>query len=90
MGRVTLDRQGRWHVSFPAPQAPVERTPTGAVVGIDRGVANTLTTSEGEHRGIPTPTGAERARTRSLRAIADAIDESHFTHLPPLQALGGA
>ena len=44
------------------PQAPVERTATGAVVGIDRGVANTLTTSDGEHLRIPTPTVSARAR----------------------------
>ncbi len=67
MGRVTLDRQGRWHVSFSAPQAPVQRTATGAVVGIDRGVANTLTTSDGEHLGIPTPTGPQRARRARLQ-----------------------
>ena len=53
MGRVTLDGQGRWHVSFSALQVPVERTATGVVVGLDRGVANTLTTSDGEHLGIP-------------------------------------
>ena len=45
-------------VSFSAPQAPVERTGTGAVVGLDRGVATTLTTSDGDHLGIPIPTGA--------------------------------
>ncbi len=59
---ICMDRQGRWHVSFSAPQTPVERTATGAVLGIDRGVANTLTTSDGEHLGIPTPTVSERAR----------------------------
>ena len=67
MGRVTLDRGGRWHVSFAAPQIPVERTATGAVVGLDRGVANTLSTSDGEHLGIPAPTGPERARRSRLQ-----------------------
>ncbi len=52
MGRVTLDRQGRWHVSFSVPQARVERTATGVVVGLDRGVANRLAMSDGEHLGI--------------------------------------
>jgi len=47
MARVTLDSAGWWHVSFSAPQAAVEREPTGAVVGIDRGVATTLATSDG-------------------------------------------
>ena len=71
MGRVTSDRQGRWHVSFSASQAPVERSATGAVVGIDRGVANTLATSDGEFLSIPTPTRAERAkRARLQRKLA--------------------
>src|SRR5215471_12686463 len=29
MARVTLDRAGRWHVSFPAPQPAVQRKPSG-------------------------------------------------------------
>ena len=66
MGRVTLDGQGRWHVSFSALQVPVERTATGVVVGLDRGVANTLTTSDGEHLGIPTPTVPECAKRGKL------------------------
>lgn len=71
MGRVTFDRQGRWHVSFSAPQAPVERASTGAAVGIDRGIANTLATSDGEFLSIPTPTKGERAkRARLQRKLA--------------------
>jgi transposase len=46
MARVTLDAAGRWHVSFSAAQAPLVRTPTGSVVGIDRGVATTLALSD--------------------------------------------
>lgn len=53
MARVTLDRSGRWHVSFPAPQPAVDRQPTGAVVGIDRGVRTALVTSDGQHYRAP-------------------------------------
>lgn len=48
MGRVTLDRSGRWHVSFNAPAPAFKRTPTGAVVGLDMGVVTTVTTSDAQ------------------------------------------
>lgn len=51
--RVTLDKSGRWHVSFPAPQPPLGRVPTGAVVGVDRGVTTALVTSCGQHFRAP-------------------------------------
>jgi putative transposase len=38
VARVTLDAAGRWHVSFPALQSPVDRVPGGAAVGIDQGL----------------------------------------------------
>lgn len=53
MARVTLDRAGRWHVSFAAEQSPVDRKPTEAVVGIDRGVRTSLVTSGGQHYRAP-------------------------------------
>jgi putative transposase len=52
--RITLDRSGRWHVSFTSMPEPRERTSTGAVVGIDRGIATTLATSDGQMFRIPT------------------------------------
>ncbi len=75
MARVTLDKAGRWHVSFTAEQAPVLRSSTGRVVGVDRGVANTVAYSEavdGEQFGhCPTskPKQAER-RLRLERRLA--------------------
>ena len=45
--RVT-HRNGRWHVCFTTPPAEKITAGTGAVVGIDRGVKNTLATSEGQ------------------------------------------
>src|SRR5262249_49495003 len=53
MGRVTLDRSGRWHVTFLAPQTALDRQPTGAVVGIDRGIRTALVTSDGQHYRAP-------------------------------------
>jgi putative transposase len=47
MARVTRDRAGHWHVSFPAPQPPVAATGQGDGTGIDRGVRSALVTSGG-------------------------------------------
>ncbi len=63
--RVTLDRAGRWHVSFTAPPPAFKRQPTGAVVGLDMGIAATVTTSDGEYRRMPdhlTPGEVQRKR----------------------------
>ncbi len=61
--RVTLDGAGRWHVVFTSAPGSREHTPTGAVVGIDRGVATTLATSDGQMLRIPTsPTLNARAK----------------------------
>jgi len=70
--RVTRDRAGRWHVSFTAPPPAFERTPTGAVVGLDMGVAATVTTSDGVHFRMPkllSPGEAQRKR-RLQRKLA--------------------
>jgi len=48
MARVTHSSDGQWYVSFSAMQAPVLREPTGAIVGIDRGVTTTLVLSDGQ------------------------------------------
>jgi putative transposase len=68
--RVTLDRAGRWHVSFTTPQPAFERSPTGAVVGLDMGIAATVTTSDGEHLKMPellSPGEAQRRRRLQRR-----------------------
>jgi IS605 OrfB family transposase len=64
--RFTIDRCQRWHVSFPGPQPEVERVQTGAIVGIDRGVANTLATSDGAMDHAPTLTPGEAERLLRL------------------------
>jgi putative transposase len=66
MARVTLDRAGRWHVSFPAPQPAVDRQPTGTVAGIDRGVRTTLVTSAGQHYRAPRISDRRAARYLAL------------------------
>lgn len=66
--RVTLDRSGRWHVSFVASQPTFERTTTGSVIGLDMGVVATVTTSNGEHLTMPeTLTPGEKSRRARLQ-----------------------
>jgi len=64
--RVT-HRNGRWHVCFTTPPADKTTAETGAVLGIDRGVANTLATSDGHMIQAPTLTAAEQARFLALQ-----------------------
>lgn len=66
--RVTLDRAGRWHVSFTSPAPAFARVPSGAVVGLDMGVAASVTTSDGEHLRMPALlTKGETQRKRRLQ-----------------------
>ena len=65
--RVTRDACGRWHIAFARLPDPIERTCTGAAVGIDRGVVNTLATSDGEFDQAPSLTKPERARLARLQ-----------------------
>ena len=67
MARVTLDRAGRWHVSFPAPQPAVDRTPAGKPVGIDRGATTALVTSDGQHFRAPRISGRDAQRYLALQ-----------------------
>jgi putative transposase len=53
MARVSLDRVGRWHISFPAPQPAVARVPSCNAIGADRGVRTALVTSDGQHYRAP-------------------------------------
>lgn len=67
MARVTCDRAGRWHVSFPAPQPAIDRQPAGGVVGIDRGVCIALVTSDGQHYRVPRISDRRAARYLALQ-----------------------
>jgi putative transposase len=67
MARVTLDRSGRWHVSFPAPQPAVNRQPGGTAAGLDRGVRTALVTSGGQHYRAPRISDRRAARYLALQ-----------------------
>ena len=45
--RVTLDRAGRWHISFAQIPDPIPSPETGEVIGVDRGVVHTAALSDG-------------------------------------------
>lgn len=53
--RVTLDRAGRWHVAFAVVPELIEGPQDRSVVGVDRGVKNTLALSTGELLHAPKP-----------------------------------
>lgn len=78
--RVT-HRHGQWHVAFttPPPQRIIDTRPgTGAVAGIDRGVANSIATSDGTFEHAPALTKGEQARFLALqRALARAAKGSN-------------
>jgi len=59
--RATL-RNGRWHLSFTTPAADKILARSGAHLGIDRGVKNTLATSGGLMIQAPSLNSVERAR----------------------------
>jgi putative transposase len=61
---IRVKREGsRWYVVLSCDDVPAEPLePTGAVVGIDMGVASFLTTSDGEHVQNPRPLAATADR----------------------------
>jgi putative transposase len=65
--RVTMDCAGRWHVAFTAQPPALDRKPTGAIVGIDRGVRTALVTSDGQHYRAPRISGRRAARYLALQ-----------------------
>jgi putative transposase len=67
MARVTCDRAGRWHVSFPAGQPPVASTSAAGRVGIDRGVRTALVTSDGQHYRVPRISDQQAAHYLALQ-----------------------
>ncbi|OMI38105.1 RNA-guided endonuclease InsQ/TnpB family protein [Streptomyces sparsogenes] len=65
---ISVKREGtRWYIVLSCDNVPAEELPpTGAIVGIDMGVAHFLTTSDGEHVANP----------RFLTAMADELAEA--------------
>jgi putative transposase len=67
MARITRSPSGRWHVSFPAPQPVVpDAGRTGKSIGIDRGVATTIATSDGLMFRAPKMRKREQAKLARL------------------------
>jgi transposase len=76
--RVTLDRAGRWHISFAAIPEPIPAPGTGEVVGIDRGVAASATLSTGQMLLVPRLSPRRQRRLRRLqRKLARATRGSN-------------
>lgn len=84
--RVT-HRNGYWHVAFTTDPPATITAGTGAVVGIDRGIANTIATSDGHLATLPSLTPGEQARflalerrlarqTRAAKAVAKPLREA--------------
>jgi putative transposase len=65
--RVSFHR-GRWHVSFTTPPRK-KRVSGDRIVGVDRGVAVTVMTSDGERFRAPSLTPGEQQRFRSLEQL---------------------
>lgn len=65
--RVSVDRSGRWWVSFTCPPPTFDRAHTGKSVGVDRGCANSIATSEGVMAHAPGFTVGEQARFLALQ-----------------------
>ncbi|MPZ93591.1 MAG: transposase [Propionibacteriales bacterium] len=64
--RVT-HRNGRWHIAFTTPAAAKIIAGTAAVVGVDRGVKNTLATSDGRMIQAPAMSAGEQTRFLALQ-----------------------
>jgi putative transposase len=85
--RVTQDRSGRWFVSFTRPAPELERSSTGAVVGIDMGVASTVATSDGKSLQMPTllSNGEHQRKRRLQRKLARQAKGSKRRQVTKLQ-----
>jgi len=67
MARITCSPSGRWHVSLPAPQPAVpDAGRTGRSIGIDRGVATTIATSDKQMLRAPKMRKREQAKLARL------------------------
>ncbi len=77
--RVTLSRSGQWHVSFVTPPPSMKRKSSGAVVGVDMGIVNTITTSGGEMLRMPSLLSDQEARRKRhlQRRMARQVEGSH-------------
>jgi putative transposase len=75
--RVTRDRSDRWHIAFAAIPELIPGPGTGAIVGIDRGVAISAALSTGELLTVPRLRPMRQRRLRHLqRKLARARRDS--------------
>ena len=65
--RIKRDQAGRWWVCFVAQPGEFKRSPTGKAVGVDRGCANSIATSDGLLSCAPGWTPGEQARFLALQ-----------------------
>jgi len=65
--RVKKDRTGRWWICFATIPEPIKSPGNGKTVGIDRGIAHSFITSEGEFHDVPGLTPEEERRLLRLQ-----------------------
>jgi len=79
--RVTLNKAGEWYVSFTCLPKPFERKSTSKSIGIDMGIASSVTTSNGEHLDMPvllTPGEAQRKRRLERQLARQKQGSNHW------------
>jgi IS605 OrfB family transposase len=89
MATIKKDKINHWYVSFTAPQPEIVHVPTLKFIGIDRGVATTLVTSDGVFLRIPTMSQRdqqrllvleqERERQHIARRKAKGVDKAIYS-----------
>ena len=67
--RVTMDRAGKWYVSFALVPEPIPAPGTGEIVGVDRGVSCAFVTSDGKFLDIDTK-GLDQRIKRASQTLA--------------------
>jgi len=77
--RVTQNRAGEWHISFPLPQPEIEKEQTGSVVGIDMGITHTVTDSNGNYFDMPAllSPGETQRKVRLQRQLSRQVKDSN-------------
>lgn len=76
--RVCLQPSGQWFLALTTPPSPFDRVITGTSIGLDRGVAQTISTSAGTRANIPTLSTGEQARFLALeRQLARQLKGSN-------------
>lgn len=85
--RATV-HNGIWHVSFTTAPRPRITAGTGAVAGIDVGVANTIATSDGAFLHAPSLTAGEQVRFLALQRTLSRQQKGSARRARTLQKLG--